>query len=38
MLLKLLSDKKNGTIQLKAFYGDNGTLIQVEDNGIGISR
>jgi nitrogen fixation/metabolism regulation signal transduction histidine kinase len=32
-----LSNKKNGTIHLKAFYGDDGTLIQVEDNGIGIS-
>ncbi len=32
-----LSDKKNGTIQLKASYTDDGTLIQVEDNGIGIS-
>ena len=32
-----LSDKKNGTIHLKAFYGDGGTIIQVEDNGIGIS-
>lgn len=32
-----LSNKKSGTIHLKAFYGDGGTLIQVEDNGIGIS-
>ncbi len=32
-----LSNKKNGTIHLKAFYADDGTLIQVEDNGIGIS-
>ena len=32
-----LSDKKNSTIHLKAFYGDGGKLIQVEDNGIGIS-
>jgi two-component system, NtrC family, nitrogen regulation sensor histidine kinase NtrY len=32
-----LSDKKNGIIQLKASYADDGTLIQVEDNGIGIS-
>jgi two-component system, NtrC family, nitrogen regulation sensor histidine kinase NtrY len=31
-----LANKKNGTIQLKAFYADEGTLIQVEDNGIGI--
>ncbi|MCX6300729.1 MAG: ATP-binding protein [Bacteroidia bacterium] len=33
-----LSNKKNGTIHLKAFYGDGGILIQVEDNGIGISN
>jgi len=32
-----LSVKTDGTIQLKAFYADDGTLIQVEDNGIGIS-
>jgi two-component system, NtrC family, nitrogen regulation sensor histidine kinase NtrY len=32
-----LSVQMDGTIQLKAFYADNGTLIQVEDNGIGIS-
>jgi nitrogen fixation/metabolism regulation signal transduction histidine kinase len=32
-----LSNVKNGTIHLRAFYGDGGTLIQVEDNGIGIS-
>jgi len=32
-----LSSKKNGTINLKAFYVDDGTIIQVEDNGIGIS-
>jgi two-component system, NtrC family, nitrogen regulation sensor histidine kinase NtrY len=32
-----LSAVKNGTIHLKAFYADYGTLIQVEDNGIGIS-
>jgi two-component system nitrogen regulation sensor histidine kinase NtrY len=35
--IEALSDKKNGTIHLKAFYADDGTLIQVEDNGIGIS-
>jgi signal transduction histidine kinase len=34
--IEALSNKKNGTIHLKAFYAD-GTLIQVEDNGIGIS-
>ena len=32
-----VSDLKNGVIQLKAFFGEEGTLIQVEDNGIGIS-
>ena len=32
-----LSNKNNGTIHLKAFHGDGGILIQVEDNGIGIS-
>jgi signal transduction histidine kinase len=34
--IEALSGKKDGTIQLKAFYADDGTLIQVEDNGIGI--
>ena len=34
-----ISGKKNGAIQLKAFYADDeGTIIQVEDNGIGISE
>jgi len=33
-----ISDKKNGVIQLKAFYSEAGTIIQVEDNGIGISN
>jgi two-component system, NtrC family, nitrogen regulation sensor histidine kinase NtrY len=32
-----LSGKKNGKIGMKAFYADDGTLIQVEDNGPGIS-
>ena len=32
-----LSNEKNGVIQLKAFYSEEGTIIQVEDNGIGIS-
>ena len=32
-----LSGKKNGTIHLKAFYADDSIIIQVEDNGIGIS-
>jgi nitrogen fixation/metabolism regulation signal transduction histidine kinase len=35
--IEALSGKKNGTIHLKAFCADDGTLIQVEDNGIGIS-
>ncbi len=32
-----LTGKKNGIIHLKAFYASDGTLIQVEDNGFGIS-
>jgi two-component system, NtrC family, nitrogen regulation sensor histidine kinase NtrY len=32
-----LNNRKNGTIHLKAFYEDGSTLIQVEDNGTGIS-
>jgi two-component system, NtrC family, nitrogen regulation sensor histidine kinase NtrY len=32
-----VSGKTDGIIQLKAFRGNEGTLIQVEDNGIGIS-
>jgi nitrogen fixation/metabolism regulation signal transduction histidine kinase len=35
--IEALSNKKNGTIHLKAFYADDARLIQVEDNGIGIS-
>jgi nitrogen fixation/metabolism regulation signal transduction histidine kinase len=35
--IEAISNKKNGTIHLKAFCSDDGTLIQVEDNGIGIS-
>jgi two-component system, NtrC family, nitrogen regulation sensor histidine kinase NtrY len=35
--IEALSGKKNGTIHLRAFYADDGILIQVEDNGIGIS-
>jgi nitrogen fixation/metabolism regulation signal transduction histidine kinase len=35
--VEALSNKKNGTIHLKAFYADDAILIQVEDNGIGIS-
>jgi two-component system nitrogen regulation sensor histidine kinase NtrY len=32
-----LSNKKNGTIHLKALYSEQDIIIQVEDNGIGIS-
>jgi two-component system, NtrC family, nitrogen regulation sensor histidine kinase NtrY len=32
-----LSDNENGTIQLKAFYTDEDAIIQVEDDGPGIS-
>jgi two-component system nitrogen regulation sensor histidine kinase NtrY len=32
-----LTDRNNGAIQLKAFSAGDGTLIQVVDNGIGIS-
>jgi len=35
--IEALSNKKNGTIQLKASVTDDGTIIQVEDNGPGIS-
>ncbi len=35
--IEALSAKENGIIHLKAFYADNSTLIQVDDNGIGIS-
>jgi nitrogen fixation/metabolism regulation signal transduction histidine kinase len=35
--IEALSGKKNGTIHLKAFYADDVTIIQVVDNGIGIS-
>jgi nitrogen fixation/metabolism regulation signal transduction histidine kinase len=31
-----LYGKKNGTINLKAFYADDAVIIQVEDNGVGI--
>jgi len=34
--VEALEGKKNGTIHLKAFYSDDATIIQVEDNGIGI--
>jgi two-component system, NtrC family, nitrogen regulation sensor histidine kinase NtrY len=33
-----LSNKKNGVIHLKAFNSEEGTIIQVEDNGNGISN
>jgi nitrogen fixation/metabolism regulation signal transduction histidine kinase len=36
--IEALSGKKNGTIHLKAFNAEEGTIIQVEDNGIGISN
>jgi signal transduction histidine kinase len=35
--IEALSNKKKGTIHLKAFYADDGTIIQVEDDGTGIS-
>jgi two-component system, NtrC family, nitrogen regulation sensor histidine kinase NtrY len=35
--IEALSNKKNGTIHLNAFYASDSTIIQVEDNGIGIS-
>jgi two-component system nitrogen regulation sensor histidine kinase NtrY len=33
-----INGRKNGLIQLRAFYGEEGTIIQVEDNGTGISN
>jgi two-component system nitrogen regulation sensor histidine kinase NtrY len=35
--IEALSTTKNGSIQLKAFPVDDGAIIQVEDNGVGIS-
>jgi two-component system, NtrC family, nitrogen regulation sensor histidine kinase NtrY len=35
--VEALSGNKHGTIHLKALRDDDGTIIQVEDNGIGIS-
>ena len=35
--VEALTGKKNGTINLKGFYTDDGPVIQVEDNGTGIS-
>jgi nitrogen fixation/metabolism regulation signal transduction histidine kinase len=34
--IEALSNNKNGKIHLKAFHATDGTIIQVEDNGIGI--
>jgi two-component system, NtrC family, nitrogen regulation sensor histidine kinase NtrY len=36
--VEAISGKENGIIQLKAFYSEEGSIIQVEDNGIGISN
>jgi two-component system, NtrC family, nitrogen regulation sensor histidine kinase NtrY len=36
--IEALYNKKNGTIYLKAFYGDGYVFIQVEDNGTGIAN
>jgi two-component system nitrogen regulation sensor histidine kinase NtrY len=36
--IEAIFDKKNGVIQLKAFYSEEGIIIQVEDNGSGISE
>jgi signal transduction histidine kinase len=35
--IEALADRKNGTIHLKAMHAEDGVLIQVEDNGIGIA-
>jgi signal transduction histidine kinase len=35
--VEALSVKKNGIIHLKAFYADDFPIIQVADNGVGIS-
>jgi two-component system nitrogen regulation sensor histidine kinase NtrY len=34
--VEAISNKENGVIQLKAFNSEEGTIIQVEDNGAGI--
>jgi len=34
--IEALNNRGNGTILMKAFYGDGSTIIQVEDNGAGI--
>jgi len=36
--IEAISGKENGLIQLKAFHSEEGAIIQVEDNGIGISN
>jgi len=36
--IEAISDRENGLIQLKAFQSEEGAIIQVEDNGIGISN
>lgn len=36
--VEALGSRKNGNIKLKAQYGDSSVLIQVEDNGTGISN
>jgi C4-dicarboxylate-specific signal transduction histidine kinase len=36
--IEAISDKENGLIQLNAFHTEEGIIIQVEDNGIGISN
>ncbi len=34
--IEAIADRENGLIQMKAFYSEDGAIIQVEDNGIGI--
>ena len=36
--IEAISHKEKGLIQLNAFHSEEGTIIQVEDNGIGISN
>ena len=36
--IEAIPDKENGLIQLKAFHSEDGTIIQVQDNGHGISE
>lgn len=35
--VEAIGDKENGLIQMKAFYSEDNAIIQVEDNGPGIS-